>query len=441
MKKSLSLFFLKIIALLLSFHRLAAAQTFDFSEIPKIRVYISNAPGMGHQSASVIVMRRLRQLGFQGQFQVVYNDSVANKLPTLLPGFKPSVQGPQSLPDLKIELISESQFFAQTNIEQVPFAVTGADDNRSHLTPAKLRADAYLLMEPLGWGDSYFFEGTNPPKVLTDIRSMGYYFETDTSSDSIERSLQALERDGFTEKAHGLQVLLNADAKFGAIYGVGKISIMTVKLRMWVESLAAAARSKKLDRPLILPIISPQNEYERLTLEMELKRISFPKSVRPETAIQSLDISDPQLSDRINQLKKGQILLVQVGRVPQNIFESFFEKSTLPVLVAGKNAMNLAQNLGKVYINTVHDSSLNQNTEFQAGLNLSKEAHRIFDLASNSSRDRRLMIEFFKEALDRDSELSRMHSDFGNSQNDKVARALRLIHFKELAPTCRAIFL
>lgn len=55
----------------------------------KVRVYISQAPGMGHQIASLNVMKRLRQLGFTGRFEVIFADDNLNKLLILVPDLLP----------------------------------------------------------------------------------------------------------------------------------------------------------------------------------------------------------------------------------------------------------------------------------------------------------------------------------------------------------------
>ncbi len=80
------------------------------TNIPLIRVPVVQAPGLGHQSAAVTVVTRLRQLGYQGHIQVVYeNSAVAEKLTRLMPPFNYSKTDAQSIaefPELNLSFIS-----------------------------------------------------------------------------------------------------------------------------------------------------------------------------------------------------------------------------------------------------------------------------------------------------------------------------------------------
>ncbi len=224
---------------------------------------------MGHQSASVVVMRRLRQLGFNGTFEVIYNDNIAGKLNTLLPGFNPQEKNWQTLEEFKIRAISESSFKELSNLSLVDIALTGADDNRKHMTPEKMFAKNYLLMEPLGWGASFLLQaGQNEPKVIPGLQNLGYIYDVDSSPGAIEKNILSIEENlEFAEKAQGLRALLNSEGIFGAIYGVGLIPNMPERIKIWTQGIQMAERSLKFSQPIVLPIISPLNEFEMKTLK------------------------------------------------------------------------------------------------------------------------------------------------------------------------------
>lgn len=63
-----------------------------------IRVFVTDSPGMGHQSNTVLIISRLIQLGFNHNYDVVYavgdaGNLTANKLSQLIPGFVPNADG------------------------------------------------------------------------------------------------------------------------------------------------------------------------------------------------------------------------------------------------------------------------------------------------------------------------------------------------------------
>lgn len=63
------------------------------SQQTTIRVLISAANGFGHQAASLNLMTRLRELGYENEFEVLYEAGMGMKLQSMIPGFRAS--GPQ----------------------------------------------------------------------------------------------------------------------------------------------------------------------------------------------------------------------------------------------------------------------------------------------------------------------------------------------------------
>ena len=45
-----------------------------------IRVFLHNAPNQGHQTSTISLMKQLRKLGFNGNFEVVSSDEIKEKL-------------------------------------------------------------------------------------------------------------------------------------------------------------------------------------------------------------------------------------------------------------------------------------------------------------------------------------------------------------------------
>lgn len=436
---------LAIFSVILLISVLLQAEVQPLSQQTLIRVYISNAPGLGHQSASVVVMRRLRQLGFAGTFEVIYNDNIAGKLNTLLPGFSPQQRDWQVLEDLKIRAIAESQFRQLSSLPQVEIAITGADDNRQNMTAEKMFSKNYILLEPQGWGDSFLFQaGASRPSVIPGLQNLGYTYDIDSSPEAIQAALHAIRNNPeFADKVPGLRALMEGPAIWGAIYGVGLIPNMPERIKIWVQGIQMANRALKIDQALILPIISPLNEFEMLTLKWELEQLEKAQPGHRKKKIMLLDIKDPLLPSVRAEMKAGDILLVQTGRLPQSLFEAVFKKSTLPVLVAGKNAMNLAQNLGKAYINTVHDLGFQVAAVETAEQKSIREASEVFYYSRTQDVYIRRLSKFIQSAMDPNSTLALYFKNLSNRGPDKVAEALRFLNSQSpsASPSCQAVFL
>ncbi|MET5012753.1 hypothetical protein AAHH80_36940, partial [Burkholderia pseudomallei] len=78
----------------------------------------------GHQTANLRLVQRLRELGYQGRVQVIYDDGVAAKFRVLVPGFNEAEKGLQRLtvPKLgELELVAQSQSAAVVKSERFPF--------------------------------------------------------------------------------------------------------------------------------------------------------------------------------------------------------------------------------------------------------------------------------------------------------------------------------
>lgn len=175
-----------------------------------IRVYISPAPGFGHQAATVTVMRRLRHLGFTGHFDVIYSDSVSNKLSTLLPGFDPNQTDWQELHHLKLRAIALSQFQNQRDTQRVALGVTGAEDERGSMTPERLNVDSYLRLQPLGWGSSALITREAPrEQTLPGLNGLGFTFEIADDAAALTEHIENMRRIPELEsKTEGVRSIL-----------------------------------------------------------------------------------------------------------------------------------------------------------------------------------------------------------------------------------------
>jgi hypothetical protein len=394
-----------------------------------IRVWISSAPGFGHQAATVTVMKRARQLGYSGTFEVVYAGSIAHKLSTLLPGFQAEISTWQEISGQNIKAISYAEFVKQTDMPQRTLGFTGADDDLEFMRPEKLHVQHYLRLQPLGWGESHLLSlGNSKPQMIPGLGRIGYTYEVHDTDESVQRALEDMRRvPNLSGKVAGLETILNqgASIEIGAIYGVGLIGDVSGRLRFWVESIRAAQRAspESFRNGVILPILSGLNEVELRALNWELKNLSD-SSPRGAGRVGVIGVEDPALAAAVRDLGSGDVLLVPTGQVIQSVFEILFKRSRLPILVAGKNAANLAQLLGKSYLNTVGDYAWPGSPESSEARKTISEAASAFHFTPYGSQFKRKTAKFILESLDPRSGVSQIFRTIMPSGRDKVAEAL-----------------
>jgi hypothetical protein len=410
-----------------------------------IRVWISSAPGFGHQAATVTVMRRLRQLGYSGSFEIVYAGSIAHKLETLLPGFRSDVSAWQDVPGENVRAISYADFSKQSELPTVSLGLTGADDDLEFMRPERLRVQSYLRLQPQGWGESHLISAEKPQALaIPGLAQLGFTYDIPDSADHLRKALEQMKLvPELTGKVAGLETILNhgmnsneaASVEIGAIYGVGLIADVSGRLRFWLEAIQAAQRSSPTSfrGGVVLPVLSGMNEVEMRALAWELKHLSD-SAPRGSGGVRLIGIVDPALPSEISNLKSGDILLIPTGKVTQDVFEILFKRSRLPILVAGKNASNLAQLLGKPHLNTVGDyggHGVGASPDTKKTLS---EAAAAFHYSLQGPQHRRKVSKFILSSLDPESHVSEYFRSLAPSGRDKVAEALEFAIRQGVSP-------
>ncbi|WP_437764412.1 hypothetical protein WMF27_35515 [Sorangium sp. So ce281] len=206
-----------------------------------LRIFIPRAPGNGHQAASVQLMKRLVHLGFEGEFDVVYDDSSENnekvringqpyganrpKLESLLPGFKANGDPIQSFTtgDLRVNVMGLKTFQAQSNPKPAKYGLTGAMDN--HEKPdgilSELGVDSFVQLQPMGWdpgdgkrGVTYKdSDGKEQFHEVEALSGLGYIYETKEPDDPKAMFVEELEKSGAAAKTPGMLALLEQTPK------------------------------------------------------------------------------------------------------------------------------------------------------------------------------------------------------------------------------------
>ncbi|MHA7056093.1 hypothetical protein ACWGOQ_0002665 [Aquimarina sp. M1] len=130
-----------------------------------IRLYVVDTSGLGHQATTILIMNRLITLGFNHNFQLVYDNSSGDnkrKLAKLIPGFNAAGEDVQTVilnDNTSVKLITLASFI--TNIEEYPvvnFGFTGGfDTNATNLannpSPSSkgVNVNFFLKLQPFQW--------------------------------------------------------------------------------------------------------------------------------------------------------------------------------------------------------------------------------------------------------------------------------------------------
>jgi len=311
-----------------------------------VRVRWSNAPGYGHQTSTVEMMKRLRELGFKGKFQIIYSRLNPGKVgfdpektKILLPHFNiEDSSGFQVFPDGTelIEVKTLNEKIAEGQMKRVLIGVTGGEDIPHNF----LHTEFYLKAQPFAWPKPEILEGTG-------FRPQKYRLSDDVSQMIIRQSIPEPEDVGefldkelkvspeLKAKAKGLKTLYSKTDEFEIlpIYDSRKNEGRIAKMAIASMNAQSTKRANPLAKPVVIPILGrlPSN------FELEHENIIIAK------------VTD-DLKVHLADLKPGQVLILEVGPLPREVFHYVLTHSSLPPLIEGKNAINLMVNAGKPFL-------------------------------------------------------------------------------------------
>jgi hypothetical protein len=399
-----------------------------------IRVFVSDGPGYGHQSASASLIGRLRDLGYTGAVEVVYDDSETHesltmraKMATLLPGFREDGPPVQHLPGRKMTVYAHSAFARNPEVKQLALGISGADESPRILEDTK--TEHLLRLQPARWVESDALRVAGQWIELTELAELSVAYPIakpeGTCEDFLHEAMSADPKQ--RKKVPGLANLLGRIERKELLpaYGLGVEGVPKIRKLAKAVLQAQATRPALFGQGVVMPILSNLNAEEVAALAL------------PEGAA-VIDVRNPGLSGRLRTLKKGEVLVVTVGSVAKPVFDYLFSISTLPPALAGFNATNLANILGKPFINTMGYIPWLPDKESHHA-----QAKELTELANREIADERgitvqNLVEFLVQSKQRDSALVRTYralSPGSSVRRDKFARAvLRLIEVVSLPP-------
>ncbi len=408
--------------------------------LPTIRIGITNGGQMGNQAAGLLIYRRLRELGYLGKIEIIYDDSVDEKLHQMMPDIFNLRTGEYSSEFHKIRTVCFSKFQASPEkYGPVTLAILGARDNlrggfgnpTGDFTPDALRAQIFLQLQPAHWDGGYrriidgnqaislerFFD-LGIPRTLHQpfIMDIDYiYAQAPGGANSLELS------ENMARLAH-----LFKTADIAPVYGHG-VELGRPLLQYLVGIRGAFLRNSHIFQGgVVVPVFNDM----RFSMETIRRLIeAYPDLVGK---IHMTSISDSSLRHRGEHLKPGEILLVEVGPVPQKIFEMVYIHSTVPPLVKGRNSIDLMRSIGRPYLTTAshepYPFPLSSYIWPAPGARLLAEsAQRILWSPPNSSgyisqddllKTQNILGRFIERAMDSDSRLNSLFSHFQRTGED-----------------------
>lgn len=403
---------------------------YKLNKFDTLRVGITEAPGVGHQSAGATVVSRLREIGYAGEIEIIYDSiDTARKLISLIPPFKgPSAGEYQEYSELKLRFMSKN-YLKNNNLPLIPLAVMGADDKS--IEPSDLNAEALLKLQPMDWGMLPQLKfGTQDAIKFPQLRPLGYLFNA-PNPPNIEQFVQdQLSHEAFSKARNFFIALFHQGNIFELlpVYGHGvRNSENQLEKLLAALNNATSNVENALQKGIVIPVF---NELDREGLANLQKFLSFNNQTN---VIQVFDVSDPELIHQLYHGKENKIIVVKVGSVPKPLFEYVYSKATLPSVVEGLNSTNFVASINKTYL----PSAMRRGFHFQLPEDSQDRIEILLkgawtELSISTIKTVPHLTQFYYEALTNKEPLLNYFSrhKFERSENDKLLQGL-VLYFNE----------
>lgn len=155
---------------------------FEDAQLTEIRFYTGASSAFGHQATTILIIRRIIELGYTKGLTLIYeedaNDPVPLKLEVLLPGYQASTPNTnyQITATQTLAIISESAFKTGSPAE-TPLAITGGLERNANLANQdQLNVKCFLQLQPFQWTmarNQIWLKGNDTPVVLSEVDILG----------------------------------------------------------------------------------------------------------------------------------------------------------------------------------------------------------------------------------------------------------------------------
>ncbi|MFE6554325.1 hypothetical protein ACFVHS_38950 [Streptomyces sp. NPDC057746] len=328
----------------------------QLASLPGVTVVVDDAANFGHQAAATMLMDSLHELGYKGRITVVAPESVQDRLQLLVPAAM------NQRIDWRTGTFGSGTAGSGVQAEGIKDSlVLVAASDRLDPDPKTAKefldfvgADRAIVLKPYAWGQSHRLLYTRPGAeglvTVHDLEDDGtgtppipggalYRFHVPKLTRPELDSLIADQVGG--ARGAGLRAVVDAVLKSRAdlmpVYGLHNVA--APGRASAVNTLASGAHAAGLGKPSVV--------------------ITFGDATVPfaprHTAdwLDHADLDDEDLADRIAALGPDQVLIVNGGKLPQDVFRQVYQLGTLPAVLEGANTSNLAQLLGRPFFSVL----------------------------------------------------------------------------------------
>ncbi|MGW3290757.1 hypothetical protein ACWDR3_39600, partial [Streptomyces sp. NPDC001002] len=366
------------------------------ASLPTVTVVIDDAANFGHQAAATMMMDSLYDLGFAGRVTVIAPDSVQERLKLLVSAAmneridwrtdtfsldEPDVDeqaadeqetGEQGVGEQGVGEHGADEHGADEQADGTPAgSLAGADRDRLVLVAASDRLDPYtstakkfldfvdadqaVVLKPYAWADShrliYTRNGPDAPATFHDLEDDG------TGTPLIPKN--ALFRFPVPKLTHAeldnliaSQVLdehqrAGLQALFAAVHD-GRLDVMPV---YGLHNVAVPGRASAVST-LATGVHGAAIGTPSVVLTLGAATVPFAPRHTADWLFHA-DIKDPDLAERMAGLAPDQVMVVDGGRLPQDVFRQLYQLGTLPAVLEGANTSNLVQLIGRPFFSVL----------------------------------------------------------------------------------------
>lgn len=313
------------------------------SSLKLVRVHIVAAPGHGHQIANLHAIMRLRELGYQGRIEAIYEPTVERQLKNLVEGFNPELndQTTQTAALGRVRWLGNATSDPVVKAEKASLAIEGASDQPFEQSLFwRMNTEVILQLQPRQWWQ----RGVRQIVLKSGLETISLEYLSNLG-------IPTREDPSWREKLSAypfLDLLVSELPKWDMLpaYSVDYPFQTGEMIKRIVQGLQAAIKAKPaaFSKPIVVPVFSEFLD--------ESKRVSFSNGLS-ELGIAYLSATDPNIAGKLRQLSAGQIVFVQVGPTPSEVFEAVFARATLPALVLGKNLTSKMFDLGLPFLSVI----------------------------------------------------------------------------------------
>ncbi|MEW1725221.1 hypothetical protein, partial [Streptomyces sp. NPDC093109] len=332
-------------------------------DVPGMAVVVDDAANFGHQAAATMLMDSLTGLGYRGDFTVVAPVQVRERLANLVSdALGRRIQWVEGEFDVE-RPVSDVRVRGGRGLAGDSLVLVAASDK---LDADASTAEAFLdfagtdravVLKPYAWGDSHrmLLSRAGPGAPVR----VGVLEARDVPADSgfepiadsalfrfdVPRLTGAELRQVLGQvpgsRGAGLQVLARAvesgRVDVMPVYGLHNVAVPGRASA--VNALAAGVRQARIGKPAVVLGIG-----------------GFSVDFAPRFAADWLvhaDLGAADLGGRIAGMGPGQVMILDGGRLPQDVFRQVYQWGSLPAVLEGANTANLVQLLGRPFFSAL----------------------------------------------------------------------------------------